>query len=85
MLDDPGNALDARGIQRPDFSMGSAGVVIDAAFPEWGKEFYDRIHADLAADGLAHTISGTMSAGGVWWGRTTPLGKRFLRFITEPE
>ena len=32
-------------------------------FPSGEKEFYDRIHADLAADGLAHTISGTMTVG----------------------
>jgi hypothetical protein len=84
-LDDPGGALDARGIERPNFTMGGVGIVIEAAYPEWDKEFYTRIHADLAADDLAHSISGTMTAGGVWSGRTTPLGQRFLRFITEPE
>jgi hypothetical protein len=84
LLDDPGEGLDARGIERPNFSMGGPGIVIEAAFPEWEKAFYTRIHADLAADGLAHSISGTMTAGGIGSGRTTPLGQRFLRFITEP-
>ena len=83
-MDDPGAGLDARGVPRPDFSMGSAGHLVEQAFPEWDKEFYPLMHADLERAQLSHGISAGMSAQSIWAGRTTDLGKRFLRFVTEP-
>jgi hypothetical protein len=86
LLDDPTGTFDARGIERQSSATGTIGaIVIEPMFPEWETPFYTRIHADLEADGLAHGISGLMTPQGVWSRRTTPLGERFLRFITEPE
>lgn len=84
-IDDPGAGLDARGVERPSISMGSVGHLIERAFPHWNQEFYRLMHAPLERAQLSHGISGMMSAHGIWAGRTTDLGKRFLRFITEPE
>lgn len=84
-IDDPGAGLDARGVERPSISMGSVGHLIEGAFPQWDKDFYTLMHADLERAQLSHGISGMMSAGGIWAGKTTELGKRFLRFVTEPE
>jgi hypothetical protein len=84
-IDDPGAGLDARGVERPSITMGSTGLLIERAFPEWNQEFYSLMHADLERAGLSSGISGMMTAQGIWAGRTTDLGKRFLRFISEPE
>lgn len=83
-LDDPVAGFDARGLERPNISEGGVGYLIEQAFPEWTRDFYGPIHSDLAAAGLSHGISGMMTAQGLWQGRTTDLGKRFLRFVTDP-
>lgn len=46
--------------------------------------FYDQLRRDLVGAGLADVPDVTMTGRGTMSPRTTPLGKRFLAFITNP-
>lgn len=88
-LDDPQDWLSQNGIAAPNIHMGATSTVLETAFQDLrGKRpFYDLIVKDLHSKGLLgvdslHTI---MSASGVMAQRTTPFGKQFIDFVSEPE
>ncbi len=73
----------------PNFTMGSISLVLMEAFPELKnrEELLDLIWNDLRLAGFHNTsgIRTTMSGGGVFSERTTPLAKQFLKFININE
>jgi hypothetical protein len=83
-LHDPSAGFAERGIDRPQITAGAMSHLIEAVFTDWPKDFYPVIGRDLETSGLIHGLSGMMTAQGLWQGRTTELGQRFLRFVTEP-
>lgn len=67
--------------------MGAVSLVLEQCMPELAGQrgFYDQIVSDLQQCGLLanvgiHTM---MTANGMFSSRTTPLGKEFLRFISQ--
>ena len=59
--------------------------ILDLAFPELKdrRDFYDIVWQDLYRAGLhgTHTLHAVISANSLMVGRTTDIGKRFLKFI----
>lgn len=87
LLDDPGAWFAARNRPFPAPSVGSLSGLVTDAFPQLRghRDFYDLVAKDLWLAGLVNTdgLHTTMSGSGVAASRTTELGKRFLRFVTE--
>ena len=87
LLDDPKGWFAARSRSFPALMMGAISNVLTDAYPELRdrRDFYDLVAKDLYHAGLLNTdgLHATMSAGGIAAGRTTDLGKQFLRFITD--
>jgi hypothetical protein len=86
-LDDPEGTLNRAGVKPPNVAMGGRGSVLEH-LPEFKgqRDWYDLLMGDLAAAGL-HNGSGLhvmMSGSGVYQSSTSALGKRFLRFISDP-
>lgn len=78
-------------LEKPSFGLSSSlGALIEAALPELRdrRDLYDGLGFDLdqrrlgGGGGSLHTM---MSASGAWSSRSTPLGRRFLAFISLPE
>lgn len=71
----------------PGMSMGGLGNVLEFNLPEMRghRELYDQFWKDLYSRGLVNTDSLhiTMSGAGLAERRTTGLGNKFLKFITE--
>ena len=87
-LSDPLGWAASNGINYTNRNMGGISHVINEArlgFPN-GRETYDRIGRDLYGRGLTtvETFHTTMSGPDITASRTTPLGLRFLQFISEP-
>lgn len=86
-LDDPAAAFDQQGIEKPNLMMGGRSQLLEQALPEFAarRDFYDPLAADLERAGLANAgLHVTMTGAGVWQSATTPRGKQFLAFITDP-
>lgn len=77
-----------RGIQYPGTTTRSLAQILETALPELRgrRELYDQIWSDLFQRGLVSTerLQGMMTADGALARRTTDLGERFVRFISEP-
>lgn len=87
-LDDPGAALDRAGVPRPSLLAGGRGHLLEKAIPEFAgrRDWYDLLMSDLTAAGL-HNGSGlhaVMTGQGVYAPSLSPLGERFLTFVTSP-
>lgn len=86
-LDDPRGWFAARSRPFPALMMGSISSVLTDAYPELRdrRDFYDLVAKDLHHAGLLNTdgLHAVMTAGGIAAGRTTDLGKQFLRFVAE--
>ncbi len=84
-LDGPEVFLDEEQRRRVDsMTMTNIFYFVNEVFPDWGKDFYEQIRRDLVGAGLADVPDVTMTGRGTMSPRTTPLGKRFLDFITNP-
>lgn len=88
-LDDPSEWLKQNRIPAPNIHMGATSTVLETAFQDLkGKRpFYDLIVKDLYGKGLlgVDSLHTMMSASGVMAQRTTPFGKQFIDFVSEPE
>ncbi|MBW3615161.1 MAG: hypothetical protein KY439_07635 [Actinobacteria bacterium] len=78
-------------LERPSFGLSSSlAALIEAALPELRdrRDIYDGIGFDLdqrrlgGGGGSLHTM---MTVSGAWSSRSTPLGERFLAFISLPD
>lgn len=86
----PAVVFQEQGKPLPQYTIaGSLSQLLTTAFPELKDErsLYDQIGKDLYNRGLLgndgfHTV---MSGSGVYEKRTTDMGERFLRFISEPQ
>lgn len=87
-LDDPAGFAKRMGSSLDENMMaGSLGRHVERVFPDWDREFYDRLVADLDSEGLSQgsgALHSTMTARGTFERRTTGLGQRFIRFVTHP-
>lgn len=92
VLDDPAGWFDRHpDLVRPSFGLSSSvAALIEAALPELRdrRDLYDGIGFDLdqrrlgGGGGSLHTM---MTASGAWSSRSTPIGQRFLAFISRTE
>lgn len=88
LLDDPPKFFADQAAAPPEFSFSSSiSQLIQSAFPDWESDLYARLAGDLSQEGLADAsgMNTMMTAGGAMQPRSTPLGKRFLRFIAETD
>ncbi|PZG01481.1 hypothetical protein C1I99_07110 [Micromonospora deserti] len=88
LLSDPPGWFDRHGMPRPGISMGPKTAIIEAGMPELAgrRDLIDRYAGALTVAGLINqSISGIMSAGGLWVPATAPLGIEFLAFVADPE
>lgn len=87
-LDDPGRWVESHEIELP-FIGGALSNVIEACFRELvgRRDLYDQLVRDLQAEGLAaggSYLHGMMTGQGMIASRTSDLGKRFLKYISQP-
>ena len=84
-FDDPKEWAHQNGIKFPDWTMGTPADALEKAFPELERDFYDPIIKDLSDRGLLNNGIHTGTNGmKMVAGRTTKLGKKFLKFISSP-
>jgi hypothetical protein len=86
-LHDPGAFFDKVGITRPEYGMGSRGRLLEDAMPELRgqHDWYDLLFSDLSTAGLTNgSLQGMQSGASLWQPATSPLGDRFLTFVSEP-
>jgi hypothetical protein len=79
--------LERHQIPKPDIYMGARSAILEAALPELRSrgDVYNQAINDLSARGLlSGSFSGMVSQQGLYDKLTSPLGDRFLAFITMP-
>ncbi len=86
-FNDPAGWGKTHHITYPNWTIGAPSLVLEQSMPELAGQrgFYDQIVSDLQQRGLMakveiHTM---MTANGMFSSRTTPLGREFLRFISQ--
>ena len=88
LLSDPPGWFERYDIRRPDITMGSKVAIIEAGMPELAgrQDLVTRYAGALADAGLVNqSLSGVMTAVGLWAVATTPLAAEFLDFVMDPE
>ncbi len=86
-LDDVEGFARRAGVTLNDIYMGGLSTHLEKVFPDWPRELYDLLVADLDSSGLSEgrsALHATMSAQGAVAQRTTELGRRFIAFVTHP-
>ena len=86
-LHDPGAVFDKAGITRPNYISGGRGTLLEDGMPEFHgqREWYDLLFQDLSTAGLTNgSLKGMQSGASLWQPATSPLGDRFLTFVSEP-
>ena len=71
----------------PNPSSGTAADALNYAYPKLGKELTDAVVKDLSDRGLMYggnMHGGRHQEGRMMVGRTTAMGKKFLKFISSP-
>lgn len=84
---DPTGWFERNHIPKPDIYMGPRGAVLEAALPELhGRaDVYSQVANELSTRGLlSGSFSGMVSQQSLYDKLTSPLGDRFLAFITAP-
>ena len=86
---DPLDWFEKNGKEAPQFAIaGSLSKILEAAYPDLGKdrELYDLLVKDLAERNLfgPKNLHGMLTPPGAYSNRTTPLGDRFVDFISLP-
>lgn len=76
------------GYKFPSWSAGDLNAVIESAYPSLvgQQELYRLVWQELFRSGLLNTdgFGGTMTVSGMLSKRTTPIGDKFLAFISKP-
>jgi hypothetical protein len=86
-LRDPGGWFQKHGLQRTDHYVGARSTVLETAFPalRGRAAFYGQIVRELSARGLAQdSLTGMVTAQGMWDPLTTDQGNSFLDYISDP-
>jgi hypothetical protein len=86
-LRDPPGWFALYDIPRPNISMGARSAILESALPELKdrSDVYTQAVNELSARGLlSGSLSGMVSEQGLYQPLTSPLGNRFLDFITAP-
>jgi hypothetical protein len=84
---DPKQWFESRGLDKGNISMGGQASILELGIPEFAgrRDWYDLLASDLVRMQLSspslHTV---MTESGIWAGRNTAMGNRFLAFITDP-
>jgi len=86
LFQDPAAGLAEAGASVDNIQMGSLSTVLVRTYPNLGnrRDLFDQIWADVRSRGFVNTdgLHTTMSSRGMLARRTTPLGDRFLSFVT---
>ena len=88
LLSDPTGWFERHTLARPGVTTGPKSAIIEAGMPELAgrTDLITRYGAALTTAGLiGQTLSGMMTANGLWAAATTPLGEEFLTFVADPE
>lgn len=83
----PASWFERNQIPKPDIYLGARSAVLEAALPELRGmgDIYNQAVNELSARGLiSGSFSGMVSQQGLFDKLTSPLGDRFLAFITAP-
>lgn len=86
-LDDPPGWYDNHALDRPKLYAAGKAAIIQPAFPAMAadSDLMNRLLVDLASWGFtSQSFSGVMTAQGVWASATSPLGRAFIAFVSEP-
>lgn len=84
---DPGRWFDDHGLTRGNYMMGSRTQVLEDGVPEFRgqADWYNLLVGDLnRANLMLASLSGVVTGGGMFQPLLSPLGQRFLRFISDP-
>lgn len=87
-LDNPQGVFDRNGISPPDLYAGPRSAMLEAALPEFAdrSDWYELLFGDIRNASLVNGELTAMQTGRSLLNPiTTPLGKRFLAFIADPE
>jgi len=90
LFKNPKRWFEAHGLTWPENTMmGSRSKILELAYPE-AKQCPDlvrQVWRDLHATGMVGTdsLSSSMSGSGLTQAATTPLGRRFIEFVSAPE
>lgn len=85
-FDDPKTWAENNKINLTNFAAGSPSAILERAFPQLRKDFYDLVVKDLSDKGLmeGQSLHVMMTGPGAIASRTSQIGKRFLSFISSP-
>lgn len=84
---DPGAGFDAAGITRPGYLAGGRATLLEDGMPEFRdkREWSALLFGDLYTAGLTNgSLQGMQSGASLWEAATSPLGDRFLAFVSDP-
>lgn len=84
---DPVMWFEARGLDKGNIYMGGQAHILEQGIPEFAgqREWYDLLAGDLTRLQLSSpALHVVMTESGIWSGRNTAMGNRFLRFISDP-
>ena len=84
---DPTVWFEARGLDKGNIYMGGQAHILEQGIPEFAgrREWYDLLAADLTRLQLSNpALHVVMTESGIWSGRNTAMGNRFLRFVSDP-
>jgi hypothetical protein len=90
VLDGPEEWMSRNGVTNPGWGMGGVATVLQHCLPQLRgqRDFYDQLVRDLQAAGLighGEYLHATMTGHGMVASRTTPIGREFMRFVSQPE
>lgn len=84
---DPIMWFEAHSLDKGNISMGGQAHILEQGIPEFAghRDWYDLLAGDLARWQLSNpALHVVMTASGIWSGRNTDMGNRFLRFVSDP-
>ena len=73
-------------IEWVEVMMGGRSHLVEKAFPSWTRDFYNQLTRQLRSNGLIviDNLHITQSGAGLSDSVTSPFGKEFIHFISEP-